>query len=241
MASPHVLTAVVSVALLVGLAHSHGGMTTPLPRNSFNKPLNPSFPSKFGDMTNYYDDGCVPGCDSCLHHGATGAYPSGVDGCQLLPGGCFYGDDNVSNMWAAPYNVRCTVNGRRVGRGVDNVTVPGSNTLPDYARTWNRNATDVNVNPLIEGDWGKFQPWRAPGASKILDPCGLLCDHCHDSDDPSRPPLFNGSSLPPLKAPPTQWKAGGQAEVGWALAVNVSDACPPPPAPPRPRSTLFCL
>lgn len=158
--------------IIMDVVESHGGLTTPLPRNSFNQPLDPQQPGKFGGMTNYYDDGCVPGCDSCLHHGATGAYPSGADGCQLLPGGCYYGEDNAMNMWAAPYNVRCTVNGKPVGRGVYNVTVPGSDTLPDHARTWNRNATAVNTNPLI-GDWGRFAPWRAPGAANIGDPCKL--------------------------------------------------------------------
>ena len=96
------------------VAEAHGGLTTPLPRNSFNLPLHPEQPGKFGGMTNYYDDGCVPGCDSCLHHGATGAYPSGEDGCQLLPGGCFFGEENTTNMWAAPSNVRCTVDGKPV-------------------------------------------------------------------------------------------------------------------------------
>jgi hypothetical protein len=141
-------------------------------------------------------------------------------------------------MWAAPSNVRCTVDGKPVARGIYNVTVPGSDTLPDAARTWNRNATTVNVNPLID-DWGRFQPWRAPGGSKIADPCGLLCDHCHDPDDPSRPPLFNGTALPPLKSPPTVWKAGEVAEAGWGLAVNRERAATAPPAPHLPchRST----
>ena len=30
---------------------------------------------------------------------------------------------------------------------------------------------------------------RAPGASKILNPCGLLCDHCHDPDPLADLPL----------------------------------------------------
>jgi hypothetical protein len=207
------------LSVLVATAAGHGGLTTPLPRNSFDAPLNPDQPGTGGGMTNYYDDGCVPGCDSCLHHGATGAYPSGADGCSLLPGGCFAGEGKQENPWAAPSNVRCTVAGKPVGRGIYNVTVPGSDTLPDHARTWNRNATAVNTNPLI-GDWGRFAPWRAPGASNIGDPCGLLCDHCHDPDDPDRPPLFNGSALPPLKSAPTVWKAGSVAEAGWGLAVK---------------------
>jgi hypothetical protein len=66
------VAALASAAALLGGVESHGGLTTPLPRNSFNAPLNPGQPAKFGAMTNYYDDGCVPGCDGCLHHGATG-------------------------------------------------------------------------------------------------------------------------------------------------------------------------
>jgi len=139
---------------------------------------------------------------------------------ELLKEGCDYGDaKNETNPWGSPYNVRCTVGGKPVGKGVYDITIPGSNTLPDRARTWLRNATDVNVNPLI-GDWGRFAPWRAPGASKIQDPCGVLCDHCHDPDDPNRPALFNGSALPLLKSPPAKWKAGSVAEAGWGLAVN---------------------
>ena len=46
-----------SIAALAGASAvaAHGGMTTPLPRNSFNQPLDPSQPAVFGDMTNYYD------------------------------------------------------------------------------------------------------------------------------------------------------------------------------------------
>lgn len=157
------LTVATALFIMIDGGAAHGGLTTPRPRNSFNQPLNPAQPGKFGGETNYYDDGCVPGCDSCLHHGATGSYPSGEHGCQLLPGGCFIGEASEINVWAAPSNVRCTVGGRPVGRGLDNVTVPGSNTLPDHARTWSRNATAVNTNPLLP-DWGMFQPWRAPGA-----------------------------------------------------------------------------
>ena len=65
------------------------------------------------------------------------------------------------------------------------MSLPGADTLPDYARTWNRFNDNINANPLL-GDWQKFQPWRAPGAAKIMDPCGILCDHCQDPDDPSR-------------------------------------------------------
>ena len=42
--------------------------------------------------TNYYDDGCLVGCDSCLHHGAD------------IP-------NSTMNPWGPPVNVQCTVNG----------------------------------------------------------------------------------------------------------------------------------
>ena len=58
MASPVLLL----LPLCVGMARAHGGMTTPLPRNSFGQPaaangtLNHFF-------SHYYDDGCLVGCD----------------------------------------------------------------------------------------------------------------------------------------------------------------------------------
>eukprot|EP00666_Eupelagonemidae_sp_cell4sb_P009911 gene9911-21337_t len=41
------------------------------------------------------------------------------------------------------------------------VSLPGADTLPDYARTWN--VFGGKVNPSTHGDYGKFGPWRAPG------------------------------------------------------------------------------
>jgi hypothetical protein len=68
------------------------------------------------------------------------------------------------NPWGPPINVGCTVGGKPVGPGVFNISLPGADTLPDYARTWNRLGDKINANPLL-GDWQKFQPWRAPGAA----------------------------------------------------------------------------
>lgn len=182
-------------------ATAHGGLTTPLPRNSFNRPLNTTGRQALPPFySNYYDDGCLVGCDNCRHHGAM------ITNTSMIP-------------WGPPENVGCTVNGVPVGPGLRNLSLPGANTLPDYARTWNRLGEKINANPIL-GDWQHFQPWRAPGAARIRNPCGLLCDHCTDPDDPSRPILTNGSSLPSLTTPTTRWTAGGVAEVGWALMVN---------------------
>ena len=45
---------------MIGVADAHGGLTTPLARNSFNQPLNPGQPGKFGGLTNY--------CAWCTRH-----------------------------------------------------------------------------------------------------------------------------------------------------------------------------
>jgi hypothetical protein len=66
---------VVILVASLPMALSHGGMTTPLPRNSFGTPVNngtgPS--GRSGQAlphyySNYYDDGCLVGCDACKHH-----------------------------------------------------------------------------------------------------------------------------------------------------------------------------
>ena len=186
------------------ISHSvlgHGSLTTPLPRNSFGESLHKTGKQAISpSFANYYDDGCLVGCDSCKHHGAT------MPNTTMIP-------------WGPPENVACAVNGVLVGPGLHNISLPGANTLPNHARTWNRLGDKVNANPIL-GDWQQFQPWRAPGAARIENPCGLLCDHCMDPDDPTRPHLTNGTLLPPLKSSPMHWPAGGVAEAGWALMVN---------------------
>ena len=81
----------------------------------------------------------MPGCDECQHHGV-------MDGTDVGP----YGKEtHTTNIWAAPSNVQCKVNGKLVGPGVYNITLPGANTLPDYARTWNRLGDKMNANPIM--------------------------------------------------------------------------------------------
>jgi hypothetical protein len=139
--------------MILRMGLSQGGMTTPLPRNSFNVPLDLTFPAKTDGLTNYYDDGCLVGCDACKHHGAISGTDFGPDGPGTHP----------INIWAAPSNIQCTVDGKLVGRGIFNISLPGADTLPEYARTWNRDGNKINANPMI-GDWGKFHPWRAPAS-----------------------------------------------------------------------------
>ena len=50
----------------------------------------------------------MPGCDECQHHGV-------MDGTDVGP----YGKEtHTTNIWAAPSNVQCKVNGKLVEKGV---------------------------------------------------------------------------------------------------------------------------
>lgn len=103
---------------------------------------------------------------------------------------------------------------------------PTEPTLPEHARTWNIEGKSSH------GDWTKYFPWRAPGSSIALDPCGVL-----DGFDPPRvgsghhsrgnmssgsyPTGGHGSKvLKPHAGTPMEWKAGGVAEVSFGLFVN---------------------
>mmetsp|Transcript_1168 Transcript_1168/g.3980 ORF Transcript_1168/g.3980 Transcript_1168/m.3980 type:complete len:428 (-) Transcript_1168:1592-2875(-) len=195
----------------------HGGLTQPPPRNSFGqRPTVPLWPRPLWNATpaaraamtawtNYFDDGCDVGCDRCAHRGP--------DTTQTASAPFAY--------WP-PAAFNCTVDGTPVAPGMP-PTLPGADTLPPYARTWNMRGGHLNVSP--RGDWGRFNPWRAPGGAAIANPCGRLCDGCVDPDDPTRPPGTNGTDLPPLSGPATVWPAGGTAEVAWALAVNHGGGC----------------
>jgi len=99
---------------------------------------------------------------------------------------------------------------------------PKEPTLPEYARTWNIEGKSA------QGDWTKYFPWRAPGSSIPLDPCGVF-----DGFDPPRvsgssnastssyPTGSHGSKvLRPHAGAPANWKTGSVVEVSFGLFVN---------------------
>merc|ERR1719291_260821 len=109
---------------------------------------------------------------------------------------------------------------------------PTEPTLPEHARTWNIEGASSH------GDWTKYFPWRAPGSSIPMDPCGVF-----DGFDPPRsgnesyphagshvrvnassssyPTGSHGSKvLRPHAGTVVNWKSGGIAEVSFGLFVN---------------------
>lgn len=88
--------------------------------------------------------------------------------------------------------------------------------------TWNAQATyGGHVN------FTRFHPWRRPGSTPGLDPCGVAGGSWTNHSFPAGgfgpetgyPQGYRGSLLPPTPNPPT-WKAGGVAQVGWTSAAN---------------------
>ena len=168
-------------------------MTVPSPRAENGASFSP----------NWYNIGCIIGCDQCS-------------------------DDGINGYFLPEY-FRCKVNGVAVtnDRAVE---LLGPDALPRDLRTYN--VGDVST----KGDWTRFNPWRAPGAAPISDPCGILtgyaagkgmwpgepydkpmCEAYPDKCPPGHTQGMSGQQLPQRE---TTWTAGATAEVAWRIIVN---------------------
>jgi hypothetical protein len=92
-------------------------------------------------------------------------------------------------------------------------------TLPERYRTWNIEGKSTF------GDFTKYHPWRSPGHSAVLDPCGIAGGYWNMTGGGGETPIGAkqgdlGSKLPSLKGVHTEWQAGGVAEVGFMLGAN---------------------
>ena len=89
-------------------------------------------------------------------------------------------------------------------------------TLPDKYRTYNLH----NLSKM--GDFTKYHPWRAPGRSPTVDPCGMGGAYTSEAEGgiaPEGSALFaRGSELPVSVR--TEWRAGAVVEVGWMVGSN---------------------
>jgi hypothetical protein len=72
------------------------------------------------------------------------------------------------------------------------------------------------------GDFTKYHPWRAPGHSKTVDPCGMGGAYLAPQSEQIAPEgskaFARGSELP--VGVRTEWSAGDVVEVGWMLGSN---------------------
>ena len=93
---------------------------------------------------------------------------------------------------------------------------PMEPTLPEKYRTWNIG------NPSPMGDFTKYHPWRAPGRSPTVDPCGVGGAYLEPEEGgiaPQGSKLFaRGSELP--VGVRTEWKKGSVEEAAFMLGSN---------------------
>jgi hypothetical protein len=171
------LQVVVTFALTVERAASHGSMNVPPTRASQGKAFEAADPASCF-LTDpgaclWYNVGCMSGCDECSLEGKI--------------------------LYIEPSDVGCAA--------------PTEPAIPEYARSWNIG------NPSWAGDWTKYNPWRAPGSAPVADPCGLASGY--DGGGWDLPAGYTymdkGTDLPPLNGTRTVWKAGGTAEVSYAI------------------------
>jgi hypothetical protein len=86
------------------------------------------------------------------------------------------------------------------------------------ARTWNYVGSEV--------DWTKYNPWRSPGWSPILSPCGLAGGgptyHPENGALPPKgvPQGMDGRDLPELEGVKTLWPRGSHQDVAWSIHAN---------------------
>ena len=90
-----------------------------------------------------------------------------------------------------------------------------------HLRTINRDAV-----PGSDADWSRWNPWRAPGAAPVYDPCGRASGGPHAT--PGHGEFTNtsyarigdmGSKLPRTPSGAV-WKAGSVVEAIWSLRAN---------------------
>ena len=175
----------------------------------------PGDPSKFGNSAactaacmgeacEWFNDGCVIGCDACSN--------SGEYYCnEPMPNG------EKSSCYPPASQNGCTVDGKLS----DEPPMPAE-SLPHEFRTW-----DMNGHSPSWGVTGKSMtanhPWRAPGHSPISNPCGIASGTVPGlpggGDGHGKPPAvptgykraMNGTDLPELEGGPTSWSESSNA------------------------------
>ena len=119
-------------------------------------------------------------------------------------------------MWPTPASVQCARNGTAVPEGRE--PFPSPRTVPAEARSWNIEGS------AQMGDWTAYMPWSAPGASPIVDPCGVASGFKKGSQYASPPKGYDAGDLGSIvldkTGNATVVRAGEDLEVGFGFEVN---------------------
>jgi hypothetical protein len=125
-------------------------------------------------------------------------------GCSIGCPECYNKNVGKTSLYAEPH---CTK---------EQGLIEPTNNDPEY-RSWNSDG-DSRC-----GDFTKYNPWRAPGKSPVNDPCGQASGFGDTTSGAEVPMGYSagdyGSQVLPATEP-MYWKAGGTAQVGWALSAQ---------------------
>ena len=189
----------------VELAAAHGSMSQPRSRNQHGLKIDGSDcdPAKFGNRNactaacmgeacEWFNDGCVIGCDTCSNSGLNGNY--GDFNCTTH--GVRTADPPMPAS-VLPQNFRTW---DIKGLGPNKVTTNHPWRAPGHSPITNPCGIASGTVPGLPGGGdGRGKPPAVPVGY---------------------PRAMNGTELPPLDGAPTPWKAGQTAEVAWAILAN---------------------
>lgn len=213
---------------LVAKAYGHGMMLEPLSRNA-RQGIN----TVGGSM--WFSQGCTIGCQSCNVTGVPvpPGFPNtreellniGALAKQGLPNiGSYNGDLCPNDRSKMPFGKRATLNDPKFTT-MNAQSGPGAD-VRECLRWYGPGATVENT---VCGNWSAYSPWRAPGSTPPLDPCGVAGGAWTNMSmraggfgpQTGHPQGFRGSELAPIpKAQRQVWKAGGLANVSWTSVAN---------------------
>jgi len=194
---------IIALSTFAVMVNAHGGLTFPPPRNNYRNqdPTVRVNPNTFhgngafctGDECLWFNEGCWIGCPTNCSSKMPANNPK-AKGYEQMKEFTWntYGEPNCPN-WK-----------------------PMEPTLPDKFRTYNLH------NKSSFGDFTKYHPWRAPGHSPTVDPCGMGGAYILAEEGgiaPQGSSLFaRGSALP--VGVRTKWAARDVVEVGWMVGSN---------------------
>jgi len=200
----HALRSCLLIATIV-VATAHSNLIYPKPRNAIDSLLpewsggkSPYVWQPFGEAP----CACTNGTEAC--ESAQTCLWFSV-GCSIGCKACDGGDQGGANP-----NVK-----DRCGGGMKaTITEP-------HQRTINRDAVAFS-----EDDWTRFNPWRAPGAAPVYDPCGRASGGPHQTGGHGEFTNTSyarvgdlGSKLPYMPSGAV-WKAGSTVTTSWSIRAN---------------------
>lgn len=193
------------VAALLPLCAAHSSLIYPKPRNAIDSLLPEWSGGKAPYVWHPYDDtpcACTNGTEACESAQTCLWFSVGCTiGCKECDGGA-KGGSNPNTKDRCGSGMKATIN-------------------DPHLRTINRDAVAFS-----DDDWTRWNPWRAPGAAPVYDPCGRASGGPHTTSGHGE--FTNttyakvgdmGSKLPRMPSGAV-WKAGSVVETMWSLRAN---------------------